>query len=104
VLEPITHREKKHLSYESTTPTTGISAPSVPRPSYDQNCDCGCVLWPLLQCSSGCNPPMKTKLLAAGLFLLLLPTARFIGDVVAFIRRPEISPEEPENHSKEPNE
>jgi hypothetical protein len=38
------------------------------------------------------NPPMKTKLLAAGLFLLLLPTARFIGDVVAFIRRPEISP------------
>jgi len=46
---------------------------------------------------------MKTKLLAAGLFLLLLPTARFIGDVVAFIRRPEISPEEPATTEKEIN-
>jgi hypothetical protein len=47
---------------------------------------------------------MKTKLLAAGLFLLLLPTARFIGDVVAFIRRPEISRKNRHNNSEEPNE
>jgi len=47
---------------------------------------------------------MKTKLLAAGLFLLLLPTARFIGDVVALFAGPRFRRKNRHNNSKEPNE